>query len=304
MRPDATADRPAAGRRQFLAAALGWAAAAPLAHAAEAYQIGCWTRPWAKMDYTLALDGIAAAGFRYAGLMTMTLGGKPFNLTWESTPESAEAMAKEVSRRGLKTISLWAGSFPFQKSVADGVAGLRRIIDNAAICKAPSLLLGGVGKPEQAVPYYKCVSECCDYAASKGVKLMVKPHGGSNSTGPECRRIIESVGHKNFGIFYDPGNIYYYSDGKVDPVDDAPSVDGLVTGMIVKDFKMPKEVLVTPGTGMVRFGEVFARLRKGGFRSGPVVVECLDPGDLEKVNAEARKAYRFVSGMLKGKPAA
>ena len=34
------------------------------------WQIGCYTRPWAKYDYRVALDAIAEAGFKYAGLMT------------------------------------------------------------------------------------------------------------------------------------------------------------------------------------------------------------------------------------------
>jgi len=92
----------------------------------------------------------------------------------------------------------------------------------------------------------------------------------------------------------DPGNIFYYSDGKLNPVDDAPTVDGLVTGMCVKDFRRPKDVLVTPGTGEVDFPAVFARLKAGGFKGGPMVVECLEPGDLPHTLEQAKKARRFL----------
>ncbi len=77
-------------------------------------------------------------------------------------------------------------------------------------------------------------------------------------------------------------------------VEDSPSVNGLVTGMIVKDFRMPKEVMLTPGTGMVNFPEVFRRLKKGGFTGGPLVVECLEPGDPKQTMAEARKVRTFL----------
>jgi sugar phosphate isomerase/epimerase len=143
--------------------------------------------------------------------------------------------------------------------------------------------------------YYKVIAECCDYALEKGVSIGIKPHGPLNSTGRECRPLIAKVGHKNFRLWYDPGNIYFYSDGKVNPVDDAAEVDGLVVGMSVKDFTLPKNVDVTPGTGMVDFPKVFARLQKGGFRSGPLIVECLSPGDLAHINAEARKACQFLN---------
>jgi len=64
--------------------------------------------------------------------------------------------------------------------------------------------------------------------------------------------------------------------------------------MSVKDFTLPKNVDVTPGTGMVDFPKVLARLKKGGFSSGPLIVECLAPGDLAHINAEARKAFQFL----------
>jgi sugar phosphate isomerase/epimerase len=195
----------------------------------------------------------------------------------------------------MRTISIWAGDFPFQKSVEAGIAGLKLVIDNCAAVRCPRLLLGGTGKEQLVQAYYKVVAECCDYAASKHVGLSVKPHGGSNATGAQCRKLIEMVGNKNFGIWYDPGNIFYYSDVKIDPVDDVPSVNGLIAGMSIKDFKLPKDVAVTPGTGMVNFREVLARARKGGFTHGPLVVECLDRGDdAAKITAEARKARRML----------
>ena len=30
--------------------------------------IGCWTRPWAKEDYRVAMDAVAEAGFEYIAL--------------------------------------------------------------------------------------------------------------------------------------------------------------------------------------------------------------------------------------------
>ena len=139
------------------------------------------------------------------------------------------------------------------------------------------------------------VAGCCDYAAAQGVGLSVKPHGGQNATGAQCRKLIEQVGHKNFRIWYDPGNVFFYSEGKLDPVEDAASVDGLVVGMSVKDFLPPREVLVTPGTGRVNFREVLARLKKGGFVSGPLIVECLTPSaERATLTAEAKKALRFL----------
>ncbi|MFB3788765.1 MAG: sugar phosphate isomerase/epimerase family protein [bacterium] len=283
-------------RRDFVkgAAALGLAGLIriPAHAAADAYPIGCYTRPWDKYDYLTALDAIAEAGFEYAGIMTAK--GKSWVIITPETPvEEAAKIGEEVKKRGLKALSVY-GDFSVAESVEKGVQALRRVIENCAACGSPNLLLGGIGEEKLYQAYYKAIAECCAYAAEKRVGLSVKPHGGLNATGPQCRKAIERVNHKNFGLWYDPGNIFYYSDGKLDPVDDAATVDGLVVGMSVKDFRLPKEVMVTPGTGMVNFAKVLARLQQGGFTGGPLVVECLEAGDRAKVTAEAKKALLFL----------
>ena len=293
---------PLLSRRDFLktTTALACAGVAMPASAASspgpkpAWQIGCYTRPWAEFDYREALDDIAEAGFKFAGLMS-TKSKSRLVVSVDSTPDEVAAVADEVKKRGLKTLSLWGGNFPVDKSIEAGIAGLKTLIDHCVICGCPHLLLGGTTNAKLVRPYYQVVTECCDYAAAKGVGLSVKPHGGQNATGAQCRKLIEQVGHKNFRIWYDPGNIFFYSEGKLDPVEDAPSVDGLVVGMSVKDFLPPKEVMVTPGTGRVNFREVLARLEKGGFVSGPLIIECLTrSSDRAVITAEARKALRFL----------
>ena len=259
----------------------------------ERWQIGCYTRPWAKHDYRVALDAIAEAGYKYAGLMT-TNSKTRLVISVSTTPEEAEQVGREVKKRGLKVPSVYGGGIPVQKSLKAGIEGLRKLIDNCAACGAANLLMGGIGNEKLYKDYYKAIAECCDYAAEKNIGISVKPHGGLNATGPQCRKTIEMVGHKNFRIWYDAGNIFFYSEGKLDPVVDAATVDGLVVGMCIKDYKHPRNVAVTPGTGQVDFPAVLARLKQGGFTAGALVVECLDPGDVKQTLAEAKKARRFL----------
>ncbi len=268
----------------------------------ERWQLGCYTRPWAKYDYRVALDEIAEAGFKYAGLMT-TNSKSRLVISVSTTLEEAQKVGEEVRKRGLKVPSVYGGGIPVNKSLRAGIEGLRKLIDNCAACGAANLLMGGIGNEKLYNAYYKAIAECCDYAAAKGIGISVKPHGGLNATGPQCRKTVEMVGHKNFRIWYDPGNIYYYSNAKLDPVTDAATVDGLVAGMCVKDYKHPKNVAVTPGTGMVDFPAVLARLKQGGFTEGALVVECLDPGDLKQTRAEAKKAREFLEELTGQKTA-
>ncbi len=281
----------------LVAGAFGPQVASTLAAPARGFQIGCYTRPWANHEYTVALDAIAEAGFKYVGLMTTK---SPNNLviSVDTTVEEARKVGEECKKRKLTVPSLYGGDIPVAKSLEAGIQGLRRLIDNCAAAGISNLMMGGVSNPKLEAPYYQAVKECCPYAAEKGIGVSVKPHGGTNATGPQCRKLIESVGQKNFRLWYDPGNIFYYSDGKLDPADDSATVDGLVAGMSVKDFRMPKDVELTPGTGMVRFPEVMSHLKRGGFTGGPLIIECLAPGDLPQLLAEAKKARAFVERLV------
>lgn len=262
------------------------------------YKLGCYTRPWDQFDYRVALDGIAEAGFKYAGIMTAK-SKSWLVITVDSTSEEVQTVASEAKQRGLKILSIYAGEFPLEKSFDLGVQALKKLVDYCAICECPDLMLAGTPKEALVSDYCRVVLECCDYAAVKGVRLSIKPHGGQNATGPQCKKIIQRVGHPNFGLWYDPGNIFYYSDGQLDPVTDSQSVDGLVVGVSVKDFRRPKDVMVTPGDGEVDFSRVFMNLRKGGFVAGPVLIECLARKETPSgITAEAKRARKFIEAIL------
>ncbi len=292
-------------RRGFLtrataggALALGLSAAGRRVAAddtASPYQIGCYTRPWGNQEYRVALDAIAEAGYRYVGLMS-TVGG--LVITHETSLEEAAAVGEACKERNLLAPSAYGGNIPVAESLEAGIAAMRRLIDNCAAAGVADLLMGGTGDAELQGPYYKAIAETCDYGVEKNVSISVKPHGGLNATGAECRDIVNEVGHDNFRIWYDPGNIFFYSDAELDPVDDAPDVDGLVVGMCVKDYKHPRNVDVTPGTGMVDFPAVLRRLKAGGFTGGPLVVETLARGDVKETIQEAIKAREFLEEIV------
>lgn len=305
------------GRRQFLCQAgyLGAAAlAAPRLLASSAavppgpsgqWQIGCFTRPWAKYDYRVALDAIAEAGFQYAGLMTAKGPKSNLVVSLAQTPEEVAQIASEVKKRGLKVPAIWGDEFLVGPSLEEARDKFKKLIDYCALVESPALMLGGTYNVKTYDTYYKLVAEACPYAAEKHVQLVAKPHGVRNMTGPEIRKNIELVGQKNYTLWYDPGNILFYSKGQVNPIEDAASVAGLVTGMCVKDLvisqkdgKQVMEANVTPGTGQVDFRALMAVLKKGGFTGGPLIVECLASGDMPALLSEAKKARQFLETLV------
>ncbi|MBN1124011.1 MAG: neutral/alkaline non-lysosomal ceramidase N-terminal domain-containing protein [Sedimentisphaerales bacterium] len=263
----------------------------------EDWRIGIYTRPWDQYTYQVALDAIAEAGFKYAGLMT-TKSQSHLVISAQTSVKQAAQCGQEAQKRGLRILSVYGGGIGVDKSLEQGISDLRRLIDNCTACGSPNLLMGGVSDSKLYDLYYKAIAECCDYAADKGVHLSIKPHGGLNATGQQCRETVKRMGHPNFRIWYDPGNIYYYSNGALNPVDDATTVNGLVTGMCVKDYRHPKEVLLRPGIGRVDFPVIFALLRKGGFVQGPLLIECLEQGEPKELINQACKAREFVQQCL------
>ncbi len=255
------------------------------------YQIGCYTRAFSKHDYLTAFDAIAEAGFKYVGVMS----AKGGLILTKSTPvEQAHKVGEDAKSCGLSVVSMFGGDIGVMKSLETGIVGVKKIIDNCAACGCKNMLLCGHWDEKFQDAFYKAVLENLDYADAKGITMNLKSHGPYNDTGPELRTIARKINRKNFNIWYDPGNTFYYSKGKLNPVDDAKTLDGFVKGMCVKDYIPPKEVNITPGTGRVDFPAVFGVLKKGGFTSGPLVVECIKQGDLKQTIEEAKKARRFL----------
>lgn len=259
----------------------------------KGWQIGCWSRPWAKYDYRVGMDAVAEAGYKYMGLTgAKTRTGRV--IAPDTTIAEAERVGEEAKQRGLQITFVYGGGLPLHK----GNGSLMKMIDNCAAAGGQSVIVAHLGNQKTRDVYCQAIKECCDYAAEKKVAVKVKPHGGMTGTGPLCREALKRIGHENCSLVYDPGNIYYYSDGEVNPVGDAATVAELVTGMSVKDYKHPKQVMLTPGTGQVDFPALMARLQAGGFTHGPLIVETFDPGDLPHTLKEAKKTRGFLEELV------
>jgi len=299
-------------RRQFLQQAAACTASGVLAShlvaadesstaqpdAPSPWLLGCFTRPFSECTYAQTVEAIASAGYAAVGLMSVRLGDATVTLGDANESQVAE-IRDQAAMHKLSIAATYYSGPPVDSSVTVGIEALRRLIDNCRQAKCATILMGGTTNEQQFDAYYDAVAACCDYAAQKQVALVVKPHGGLNATGPQCREIVARVNHPAFRLWYDPGNIFYYSEGQLDPVNDVSSVAGLVTGMCVKDFAPPQDVAINPGAGRVDFPKLMTQLKAGGFVSGPLIVETLKPGDLETTKANAAAAYKFLSELVR-----
>jgi sugar phosphate isomerase/epimerase len=281
-------------RRDFLAATTVGAAVALLpscatAPAAARWPIGCFNRPWTKWSYDEALDAIQAAGYRYTGLLTPTK-TDPFTNA-SATPEYLAALKQKIAARGLK-VNMTALRVQTALELPAAIADTRKQIENGHTVGVEFALTFGEDRPERYEKYFKIMADAAAFAQERGIKLVMKPHGGGSGSSQEIVTAIKTVGHPNFKIWYDAGNIIYYT-GK-DPVAELEPIAPHVTGFCAKDCGAPKgDVMIQFGTGKVDFAAVFRKMKSAGF-NGPLMVECCKIGATPQetmANARANREY-------------
>jgi len=300
----------ALSRRDFLqtAALATTALAAGACHtvgAGKAWPIGCFNRPWmqkfgskaqpvetpqpANWGFDVALKGIKEAGYETVGLLT-PMPGEPF-LGSLATDEYLTGLKKRIAGSGLLA-NMGAlhvkPALPLEQAIAD----TRRQIDQARFLNLEWLLTFGVDDEKDYEQYYKMMADAADYAQEGKMKLVMKPHGGSSGAGEEIKRCLARVNRPNFKIWYDAGNIIYYT-GK-DPVEELKPIAEHVTGFCAKDCTGEKgDVMIQFGAGRVDFTAVFKEMKKAGF-NGPVFVECAGGRTFAELTEGARANRLFL----------
>ena len=278
--------------RTVAVGATAWASQSlwtALADEKISWPVGCFNRPWTSWSYDEALDGVKAAGYSLTGLLS-THKGEAFTSS-SATPEYLDSLRKRIAQRGL-AVNMSAIRFKPEAAIEENIADLRKQIENAARLELKYLLTFGVDKPAHYDNFYRLMADAAVQSEKHGIHLVLKPHGGGSGASEEILRCIDKVAHTNFKIWYDAGNIIYYT-GK-DPLAELEPIAKHVTGFCAKDCLMPKgEVMSQFGTGKVDFKAVFAKLRSVGF-NGPIMVEGVKvgttPGETT-ANARANREY-------------
>ena len=253
------------------------------------WPVGCFNRPWTKWSYDETLDAIKAAGYRTTGLLTpMAAKGDVFTSA-NATPEYLATLKQKIAARGL-TVNMTALRVKNGVPLADAIADTRKQLENAHTLGIEFALTFGVDRPEHYAQYFKVMADAAAFAQERKIKLVLKPHGGGSGASDEIVKAMKAVGHPNFKIWYDAGNIIYYT-GK-DPVAELASIAEHVTGFCAKDCGAEKgDVMIQFGAGKVDFAGVFKKLKSAGF-NGPIMVECCKIGATVQETMENARANR------------
>lgn len=258
------------------------------------WDIGCFNRPWGAGSYDEALAGIQAAGFRLTGLLGDHK-GEPFTSA-EATNEYLDRLKDRITSRGLTLVVGWLRT-RHDISIDESIANARKQIDHAQRLGVKFMLTVGVDPSDQFEHFYKVMAVTAEYAQRRQIQIVLKPHGGCSLSSTEILRCLERVGHENFRVWFDAGNIVHYSDQ--DPAAEANRLAPWVTGFCAKDCAGHKgDVMLPFGEGKVQFADVFAKLKAAGF-AGPVMVECCGGKTLAQVTSGARANREYLEKLFR-----
>lgn len=276
-----------------------------LSAAGVGWPIGCFNRPWmqkfgskeqprstpapANWGFDAALEGVKEAGYPAVGLLT-PMPGEEF--TAANAPQDyLERLKGRIASAGLAATM---GSLRVRPELplSDAIADCRRQFDHAHFLGLEWMLTFGVDNEKDYAAYYHMMADAADYAAERNIKLVMKPHGGASSASEEILRCLKEVGRPNFKVWYDAGNIIYYT-GK-DPVEELKPVAQDVTGFCAKDCGgRHSDVMIQFGTGKVDFAAVYRELKRAGF-NGSTFVECAGGKTFQEVTRGARENREFL----------
>lgn len=242
------------------------------------------------------LDGVKAAGYRTIGLQTPTQ-ADPF-VGSNATPPYLSALKEKIAARGLIAIQgrlRTLDAAPYTDATAD----ISRQIGHARTLGLNTLINTGTNKPELHEAWYRLMAFAAAYGADHGIEIVTKPHGGVVATGADLLKSLEKIKHANFKIWYDAGNMLYYT-GK-DPLAELEPIIAHVTAFTGKDCAgKDADVMIQFGRGKVDFPAIFRRLKQASFK-GPIMVEsCAIGATAAETTANAKANREFLERAVVG----
>ncbi|MBQ9995841.1 MAG: sugar phosphate isomerase/epimerase [Clostridia bacterium] len=190
-------------------------------------------------------------------------------------PESAKKIRERAAEQGIEVVALAVGANFIQGSggnLKDEIARVCKIVDYAAEMGAKLMRhdvaygFGGERKHtrgyDDALPRLaEGCREVTKYAEQKGVKTMTENHGYFSQDAHRVEKLINTVGHDNFGALVDLGNFMCADE---DPSLSVSIMAPYAFHVHAKDFHYKSGMDINPGTG-------WFQTRAGNYLRGAII---------------------------------
>lgn len=274
-------------------------------------QLACMSWPYNGHSLERALEGIAAAGFRYVSLGLPHQGRAAID---DSAPGEAVRVRSLLAQHGL-TPTTYVSNDALAPS--QSIDAARRRMDFVQELGVSELLTVGVSSyrrfPAEPVPDSEMAKRHHDFveryrqhgeeAERRGLVVSIKPHTGNTATAQTVVDTLTDIGSPAVRGCYDAGNVRFYEG--IDPAQDFPAMLQHTVSFIAKDHAGARAEanFPVPGEGECDFADMFAQLRRVDF-SGPVIIERLDGTGAElsgdEIDQRVARSHRNVTQLLAG----
>ncbi len=193
---------------------------------------------------------------------------------WQNDPRRVSEMREHCEKVGITPVAYLTGADFLNNGSADGkeeIARLKGLVDMAATLGVSLMrhdVTGGIRTRKYGIGYddvlpvlAERIREVTEYAAEKGIRTMTENHGFFSQDANRVEKLINAVGHPNFGALVDMGNFLC--------ADENPNVSvGIMAPYAfhvhAKDFFVKSGLEPNPGDG-------WFRSRGGNYLRGAII---------------------------------
>lgn len=258
-------------------------------------RLGGHTNTYHTYSLEEALEGIAAAGFRYVELSAVT--GWTEQIPLDADAKTLYNVQRTLNRLGLIAVSLSGHS---DLTTKEGVVIGKQAVDlchRLGIDLMNTAIGGHYSENEDKDAFMGNIHDLADYAAERDITLAIEIHGDITDTGAHAIPVIDAIGRDNVRLNYDTANVRFYGD--TDPVDDIEITLPYMVHCHLKDHVGGKKDWNFPalGEGEIDFKKLFGIMEAKGWH-GPLTVELEFQGEpwppLDEVNRAMKASYDYL----------
>ena len=251
-----------------------------------------------------ALEGIAAAGFKYIEICAVRNWSEHIMPEWSE--EKKEAVKQKIRDLGLSCIALGGHcDLTDEARLQDFRANMKLAHELGCEWIISSTGEAHFGKGENSTEdtLIRNIKGLVPDLEKYGLKLGIEVHGANYGTGEAVDRLVKGVNSPLVGVNYDTANVVFY--GGKNPIDDIKTCVQDLNYVHLKDKVGMDNSWNVPaiGKGELDLIGVMDYMKQNGYE-GPFSIEIEHnegftmrdkvPGDLEFVNQVLRDSYDYL----------
>jgi sugar phosphate isomerase/epimerase len=264
--------------------------------------VGVSTNTYHGFSLDQALNGIAAAGFKYVELTGVK--GWTEHVSADMTDAEIGSLKEKLKKLGLTVFALSGHCNLLDEKrlndFKDNIGLAKRLGCEYIVSSAGEAHFGeetGTMDDLLIANIKKLVSAC----EKNNIKLVIEIHG-EYGTGEQLKKVVDGVGSEYVMVNYDTANVVFY--GKKMPEEEVKTCADAVGYVHLKDKagEMDEWNFPAPGKGYLKLKETISYLESKGF-DGPLSVEVeftedftmnpKKPEDIALVDEAVKDAYSF-----------